>query len=124
MKIRQAKESDLENIMKMYSSCVKGMIKNNITQWDKSYPNINIINTDIINQTYFVAEIKREIIGGINIDKNQDKTYLNIQWNDITGKFLVVHRLGVKEEMWKHKIGKQLMIFAEKLAIEKKLNSP
>ena len=52
MKIRQAKKSDLENIMKMYSSCVKGMIKNNITQWDKSYPNINIIKSDIINQTY------------------------------------------------------------------------
>ena len=33
--------------MRMYNSCVSGMIKNNIDQWDESYPNSDVIYEDI-----------------------------------------------------------------------------
>ena len=33
--------------MLMYSSCVSGMIENNIDQWDSTYPNSKIISSDI-----------------------------------------------------------------------------
>ncbi len=123
MIIRKAEISDLENIMLMYKSCVTGMIANGIDQWDESYPNTGVIIEDLIAQTYFVALENGVIIGGINIDQNQDKTYLTIDWEDKTNQFLVVHRLGVKEEFWDKKIGKKLMIFAENLVIEKELKS-
>jgi len=123
MKIRKAKINDLESIMRMYNSCVKGMLNNNITQWDESYPNTDIIKTDIVNKTYFIAEIKKEIVGGINIDNIQDKAYSSISWKDTSEKFLVVHRLAVKSSMWNCNIGKQLMVFAEEFAIKKNLNS-
>ena len=123
MKIRIAKKSDLGNIMRMYNSCVNGMIKNGIDQWDESYPNREIIAEDINSTTYYVLEIQEQVIGGINIDKNQDPTYLDIHWRDNSNSFLVVHRLGVKEEFWNKKVGKNLMLFAEKLVIEKKLKS-
>ena len=38
MTIRQAKISDIDNIMRMYKSCVNGMIEENIDQWDDTYP--------------------------------------------------------------------------------------
>ena len=123
MKIRKAQISDLENIMKMYKSCVAGMIKNGIDQWDDTYPNTETIAQDLKNQTYYVAEETGEIIGGINIDKNQDPTYLDINWQDPSNQFLVVHRLGVKEENWGDGIGKFLMIFTEEVVIEKDLKS-
>ena len=123
MKIRKAKISDLDNIMLMYTSCVKGMIANDIDQWDETYPNIEVITKDITAQTYYIIEIDGEIIGGINIDKLQDKTYLDINWEDKSNSFLVVHRLAVKEECWNQKIGKHLMIFTEKLVIENGLKS-
>lgn len=123
MKIRKAKISDLNEIMNMYNSCVAGMMKNGIDQWDETYPNIEVITKDITAQTYYIVEIDREIIGGINIDKLQDKTYLDINWEDKSNSFLVVHRLAVKEEFWNKKIGKYLMIFTEKLVIENGLNS-
>ena len=44
MIIRKAKKSDLKDIMLMYKSCVNGMIKNGIDQWDETYPNSKIIN--------------------------------------------------------------------------------
>ena len=107
----------------MYSSCVKGMIRDGIDQWDESYPNSEIIASDLEAETYYVLEIKGEIKGGINIDQNQDKTYLGINWEDTSDSFLVVHRLGVKEDFWNKKIGKDLMLFTEKLVKEKGLKS-
>ena len=123
MIIRKANKVDLENIMKMYKSCVKGMITNGIDQWDDTYPNTEIISQDLEVMTYYVAEIEGEIIGGINIDQNQDETYLAIDWKDKSNSFLVVHRLGVKEENWGEEMGKRLMNFVEDLVVEKKLKS-
>ena len=123
MIIRKGNKTDLKNIMKMYTSCVKGMIKNGIDQWDDTYPNTEVITQDLEKQSYYFAEIEGEIIGGINIDRNQDKTYLEIDWEDTSDSFLVVHRLGVKEEFWEKKIGKKLMVFAENMVIEKGLKS-
>ena len=123
MIIRKANKVDLKNIMKMYKSCVKGMITNGIDQWDDTYPNTEIISQDLEVMTYYVAEIEGEIIGGINIDQNQDETYLAIDWKDKSNSFLVVHRLGVKEENWGEKIGKKLMNFAEDLVVKEGLKS-
>ena len=123
MKIRKAQTSDLDNIMKMYKSCVAGMLKNGIDQWDDTYPDTETIAQDLENQTYYVTEEKGEIIGGINIDQNQDPTYLDINWQDASNQFLVVHRLGVKEESWGDGVGKSLMIFTEELGKKKDLKS-
>ena len=123
MIIRVAKIQDVNNIMLMYRSCINGMIKEGIDQWDYSYPNIDVITKDIHKKNYFVAEIKKEIVGGITIDNNQDRAYLNISWMNESNRFLVVHRLAVKEEMWSLKIGKKLMLFAEEKAIKNNLYS-
>jgi len=123
MIIRKGNKTDLENIMKMYKSCVTGMLANDIDQWDDTYPNTEIISEDLNVGTYYVAEIDGTIIGGVNIDQNQDNTYLTLDWEDKSDSFLVVHRLGVKEEFWNKKIGKYLMLFTENLVIEKGLKS-
>ena len=121
--IRKAKINELDEIMNMYASCVDGMQKANIDQWDSTYPNRKIISEDIRNKSFYIFLINDKIIGGINIDKIQDKTYLDIEWKDKSNKFLVVHRLAVRQEFWKKGIGNKLMIFAESLVKEKKLNS-
>ena len=123
MIIRKANKTDLENIMKMYKSCVTGMLENGIDQWDDTYPNAEIISEDLNVGTYYVAEMDGTIIGGVNIDKNQDTTYLALDWKDQSDSFLVVHRLGVKVEFWDKKIGKNLMLFTENLMIEKGFKS-
>jgi ribosomal protein S18 acetylase RimI-like enzyme len=123
MIIRKAEISDLENIILMYKSCVTGMIANGIDQWDESYPNAEVIMKDLIAQTYFVAIENNIIIAGINIDQNQDDTYLALDWRDKKNQFLVVHRLAVEVAFWSDGIGKSLMLFTENLVTEKGLNS-
>ena len=105
MIIRKAIHKDIDNIMEMYSSCVNGMLKINIDQWDKTYPNRKIISEDIIKKTYYIAIEKKQILAGINIDQIQDKTYLAIKWKDQENKFMVVHRLAVLENYWSKGIG-------------------
>ncbi len=63
MIIRKAYKVDLQSIMKMYESCVSGMIQNNIDQWDENYPNSKTITSDLDSETYYVAEIAGEIAG-------------------------------------------------------------
>ena len=123
MIIRKANKLDLISIMKMYRSCITAMLGNGIDQWDDYYPNSDTINEDLNSDTYYVAEIDRVIIGGINIDENQDDTYLDLNWKDKSNSFLVVHRLAVKEDFWNKKIGKDLMLFCEKLVVKKGLKS-
>jgi ribosomal protein S18 acetylase RimI-like enzyme len=123
MIIRQANINDIENIMKMYDSCVIGMIKIGIDQWDSSYPNKEIILKDIQSKTFYILITDNNIIAGINIDNKQDKTYLAMKWEDKQNLFLVVHRLAVDERYWSKGAGKKLMLFAEELVTKRKLNS-
>ena len=123
MGIKRAEIQDLEMIMEMYASCVAGMIKNDIDQWDHTYPNSKVIAQDIEKNNYYIYIEDDEIIGGISIDKNQSPEYLEINWEDKTNRFLCVHRLSVKEDFWNKGVGKKLMRFAEELVILKGLKS-
>ena len=123
MIIRKACKEDLRNIMNMYKSCLEGMLLEGIDQWDDTYPNAEIINKDISIGTYYVAEIEKIIVGGINLDQNQDDTYLALKWQDKSNSFLVVHRLAVKADFWSKNIGRDLMLFCEKLVAKKGLRS-
>ena len=53
--------------MRMYKSCVNGMIEENIDQ-DDTYPNKDIIIKDIVNKTYYIYILNNTIVEGINID--------------------------------------------------------
>ena len=123
MIIRIAKISDIESIMNMYNSCVRGMINEGINQWDNEYPNRDIIKNDIKAETYYVSLLKNKVIAGVNIDQKQDNQYLDVKWKDKTNSFLVVHRLAVSKNWWGKGIGKLLMLYAEDLVIQKKLKS-
>ena len=59
MEIRKAKIEEAEEILKIYKSLIgyEGCL------WDEYYPNIEIVNNDIKNETLYVALIDDEIVG-------------------------------------------------------------
>ena len=119
MKIKLATPENLDAIMEMYASCVKGMLNLGIDQWDEHYPNRKIIEQDLIDDCYYIGVLDNEIVTGMRVDNIQDPTYLDINWKDKSNNFMVVHRLGSKTKVWNKGIGKQMMAFAEKLAKER-----
>ena len=120
MNIRKAKTNELNQIMEVYHSCVKGMIALGIDQWDESYPNRQVIEKDLEIGDYYVVIINNEIVSGIKINTKQDPTYLTIDCQDKTNNFMVVHRLCAKTSVWSKGVGKQMMEFAENLALKNK----
>jgi GNAT superfamily N-acetyltransferase len=116
MKIRLANKTELDAIMEVYASCVKGMLLLGIDQWDESYPNREIIKNDLEEQNYYLGLLNDEIVAGIKIDRIQDPTYLSINWHDKTDNFMVVHRLCSKTTVWSKGVGRKMMNFAEELA--------
>jgi len=118
MIIRKAKPNELNQIMEVYQSCVKGMIELGIDQWDESYPNKEVIKNDLEIGDYYIGILNDEIVSGIKIDTKQDPTYLTIDWEDKSNNFMVVHRLSSKTSVWNQGVGKQMMEFAENLAKE------
>ena len=91
MKISLAHINDLNEIMEMYKSCVSGMEKHKITQWDKTYPNKDVIKNDIILKTYYIAKNNNLIVGGVNIDQKEDVAYQNIKWEGSQQESLIIH---------------------------------
>ena len=119
MIIRKANKNELDAIMQVYKSCVEGMIKLGIDQWDETYPNRKVIQKDLEIGDYYVGVLEDEIVAGIKIDRKQDPTYLIIDWEDKSNKFMVVHRLCSKTSVWNKGVGRKMMTFAEELAAEK-----
>ena len=119
MIIRKANKNELDAIMQVYKSCVEGMIKLGIDQWDETYPNRKVIQKDLEIGDYYVGVLEDEIVAGIKIDRKQDPTYLTIDWEDKSNKFMVVHRLCSKTSVWNKGVGRKMMTFAEELAAEK-----
>ena len=98
------------------------MIALGIDQWDESYPNKEVIMSDITIGNYYVGCIDAEVVCGVAIDQKQDPTYLTIDWKDNTNRFLVIHRLCAKTTVWNKGVGKKMMGFAENLASKRDLH--
>lgn len=123
MILKQAETQDLDAIMEMYASCVKGMLALGIDQWDENYPSRKIIEQDLKDACYYIGILDNEIVAGMRVDNIQDPSYLSINWADKSNNFMVVHRLGSKTKVWNKGVGKQMMDFAENLAKEKGCSS-
>lgn len=118
MKIKLATAENLDAIMEMYASCLEGMINLGIDQWDEHYPSRKIIEQDLKEACYYIGILNNEIISGMRVDRIQDPTYLDINWKDKSNNFMVVHRLASKTKVWNKGVGKQMMDFAENIAIQ------
>ena len=72
--IRKANSKDLERIVEITKACAKHMISQNIFQWNEHYPNIEIFEEDVKNETLFVMEVDSKVVGCICISTRN--TYL------------------------------------------------
>ena len=106
-----------KSIIQFYSELTKNLRKNGVYQWDRFYPNRFTIKEDLKQGHLFGMYDGKQLVGAIVLDRKESKKYKNLQWEDVVGKPLVIHRLGVHPLYQGNGYGKMLLHFAEEFAL-------
>ena len=122
--IRLATLSDLDQIWALRLETSALLKSRHIDQWQHQNPSKETFINDIKLGEFFVYEKEGIIIGMIAIKSGIEKTYLTIYdgaWGyDLP--YVTIHRLAVKKAHLGTNIARELLVFAEMVAKNKKIN--
>ena len=120
MQIVLAKQSELDEIKKMYTKIIENMYDNNIKIWNEYYPN-EVLESDIMNGSLYLLKDGEIIIGAFaiyeHINVEQD-----VEWENKEAKAYILNRVGVNVEYLKQGYGKAIIDHACKIAKNKGAN--
>ncbi|MFO7828623.1 MAG: GNAT family N-acetyltransferase [Bacteroidales bacterium] len=123
MHIQKAIPENLIEIMYLLRQCIEDFNKNNIYQWNVSYPDNFRLLREIEKGTLYLMINKGVPIATITFDDDQDSVFDGIEWKNKNDKFIVIHRIAVFPT-WQNKgVGRKLMDFAEQYAKENNYKS-
>ena len=114
--IREAKLSEIPEILEVTRACVAFMIKKGIYQWNEHYPSKAAFENDVARNELFVLDFNGKIIGGVVISTHKDHEYIPIEWLTESEKNIYIHRLFVHPKFQGKGYAQQLMNFAEEFA--------
>jgi len=115
MRIRQATEADIDEILRIVRLAVPLMQAAGNRQWAEDYPNREVFARDIENGELWVAEINAQVAGVIAICSEQSPEYADVGW-DLSEPALVLHRMAVDPAFRSQGVAMALMQHAEELA--------
>ncbi len=113
--IRQAREADMEQVVELYKNCTIKMNQSGLFNWHSTYPDSETLSGDIRNGTLYILETDR-IHGAVALNDDQPIEYAEVNWEYLSGPFLVVHRLAISPDHQGKGYAVIMMEFAEKLA--------
>ena len=116
--MRVAGDADVSAAMRLVRSCVDGMRRAGIEQWDDVYPDEATLRRDARSQTMYVVEDASGIYGMFVLNEYQDPEYADVPWSISDVPIAVVHRLMVDPEHQHRGVARQLMRAAEARARE------
>ncbi|RKR81680.1 N-acetylglutamate synthase-like GNAT family acetyltransferase [Mucilaginibacter gracilis] len=116
MIIRTATLADVAGIMQLVNNVVPAMLAAGNFQWDSTYPNPAVFETDIELNQLWVAQIDNAIAGVAAITTQQDAEYAQVGW-DISETAVVIHRLAVHPQYRGKGIAAALLKQAEQVAL-------
>ncbi|MDK0652575.1 GNAT family N-acetyltransferase [Clostridium perfringens] len=125
MEFRQAKISDLDQIVEIIELSKKYLKETKVDQWQDGYPAKEDLRRDIESGNSYVLTNKDEIVATTVISLDGESTYNSIfngEW--ITNEeYIVMHRVAVHEKYKGKGIFKELIKEAESLALNKEIFS-
>lgn len=110
---------DISAIMEIIADAQSLLASHGVDQWQDGYPKADIISNDIAKSESYIVENKGNIIATAVISFAGEVTYNSIDgaWlND--NNYVVVHRLAVRNCALRSGVARQMMLYAEKLAVE------
>ncbi|EHK2327538.1 GNAT family N-acetyltransferase [Clostridium perfringens] len=125
MEFRQAKISDLDQIVEIIELSKKYLKETKVDQWQDGYPAKEDLRRDIESRNSYVLTNKDEIVATTVISLDGESTYNSIfngEW--ITNEdYIVMHRVAVHDKYKGKGIFKELIKEAEILALNKGISS-
>lgn len=108
---REAKVSDVGDIMEIISQAQKYLKSLNIDQWQNNYPNNLVIENDIKNNNAYVAVINKKVVGFAAIIFDKELTYNTIYNGSWLSRkpYVTVHRIAVAKDYKNLGIGNLLI---------------
>tara|TARA_B100000768_G_C11283255_1_gene380031 strand:+ start:75 stop:578 length:504 start_codon:yes stop_codon:yes gene_type:complete len=123
MTIRLAKDDDIKRVVEITNACANHMISKNIFQWDENYPNKEVFDQDITDNTLYIIENMSKILGCICISIKIDDVYKNVNWLTPNNKNVFLHRLAIHPDFQGQGLALKLMEYAEEYTIKKEYKS-
>lgn len=117
MEIRLALPVDVAAVMGLVRRVIPLMQAAGNRQWDESYPNAPVFESDIEQGQLWVAEVDGAVAGVAAVTTEQAPEYAQVGW-DIEESALVVHRLAVDPQYRGTGIAMALMRKAEDVAMK------
>lgn len=106
MDFRLANYEDIDKICSSLKEIIKNKHKG--LNWTEDYPNGEVFKEDIKNKELYLLINHNNLIGGVTLNKDQDKSYNSVKWEE-QGDALLIHRLFISNEFKGRGYGKLLM---------------
>lgn len=122
--IRKGNTNDIPAIMEIIADAQSLLASRGVDQWQDGYPTADIIAQDIARAECYVIEIDRSVAATAVISFAGEVTYNSIDgaWlND--NSYVVVHRLAVRNSALRSGLARQMMLYAEELALQRGINN-
>jgi len=122
MEFRKSELEDIPAIMQIINKAKVFLKDSGIDQWQKGYPNEEVIREDICRGESYVAEIDHVVVGSVAITFSQEHHYDTLrdgEWLNKDGAYAVIHRIAVDSDYKGKGIAGFLMSQAEVLGAGK-----
>ncbi|WP_429375524.1 GNAT family N-acetyltransferase [Paenibacillus sp. DS2015] len=111
MSIIRPEKTDIHTIFEIFQECRFDLDAQGIKQWDDIYPNKEVIEEDIQNQSIFILKHDEEIAGVVSYDEMEIEEYKSVDWKHKDGRNIVIHRLSIRPKYQGQGIAKKLIQF-------------
>ncbi len=108
--------------MFIYKSCIPGMNREGLYNWNTAYPDPEEVESDIEKGDLFLYQYHHTSIAVVCLNAEAPEGYDQINWKH-KGPCLYVHRLAVHPDWRNEKIAEKIMDFSYNYAKEKGYNS-
>lgn len=114
--IRKGTLNDSEQVYTLVEQVKTELLRQNILQWDESYPNEFYLKHSLLEEEMFVVEESGIIVGIVVVNEWQSPEWNEIPWIKREGNTLIIHTLCVNPRSQGKGIGKHLLSFCEEFA--------
>ncbi len=116
MELEQVSLDQLQEVLRIYKSCVRQHQKLGFNQWDKDYPSREVVLRDIELNQLFGIKNKNRLIAVVAFTDDEPQEYVELSWEN-NQNYKIVHRLGVHEDYIGRGLATKLMWLLERRAI-------